>query len=155
MTAERPKLTEMKVDGLDLDGDGKEEKISFLEQGSGFLALDQNGDGIINDGNELLGPKTGDGFRELAAFDSDENGWIDENDPVFHNLRIWIKDETGKDSLVALGEKGLGAIYLGNVNTNFSLKGEENELQAQIQKTGIFLKEDGQAGTIQHIDFAI
>jgi hypothetical protein len=54
-----------------------------------------------------------------------------------------------------LGLKGIGAIYLGNIATLFSIKDQPNELQAQIQKTGVFLKEDGQAGTIQHIDFAV
>ena len=34
---------------FDLDCDGKEEEISSLGKGSGFLALDKNGDGIIND----------------------------------------------------------------------------------------------------------
>ncbi len=52
---------------FDLDSDGKKEKISFAGEGSGFLALDKNGDGKINDGSELFGTKSGDGFRDLAA----------------------------------------------------------------------------------------
>ncbi len=45
---------------FDLDNDGKKEQISFAGQGSGFLALDKNEDGIINDGYELFGTKSGD-----------------------------------------------------------------------------------------------
>ncbi len=52
---------------FDLDADGKEEEISFAGPGSGFLALDKNGDGKINDGSELFGTKSGDGFGDLAA----------------------------------------------------------------------------------------
>ena len=63
-------------------------KISFVGSGSGLLALDKNGDGIINNGTELFGPNTQDGFSELSKYDSDGNGWIDENDSVYDNLRI-------------------------------------------------------------------
>lgn len=149
-----PKLTQDKIE-FDLDADGEEDNISFLEQGSGFLALDKNNDGTINNGAELFGTATGDGFGELAAYDEDQNGWIDENDAIFYKLSIWTKDSEGNDQLFALGEKGIGAIYLGNVDTLFSMKDQNNDLQGQIQKTGVFLKEDGEAGTIQHIDFAV
>ena len=63
---------------FDLDADGVEEEISMLGSGSGYLALDKNGDGVINDGSELFGTKSGDGFADLAAYDADGNGWIDE-----------------------------------------------------------------------------
>ena len=55
---------------FDLDADGKEEEISVLN-GSGYLALDKNGDGVINDGSELFGTKNGDGFADLARYDED------------------------------------------------------------------------------------
>ncbi|MDK2807560.1 MAG: hypothetical protein PWP24_293 [Clostridiales bacterium] len=140
---------------FDIDCDGTRDNISMLSNQSGFLALDKNGDGIINDGSELFGAKTGDGFSELAAFDLDHNGWIDENDPIFNQLRIWTKDESGRDKLVGLGVQGIGAIYLGNIETDFSLMSKSNEAQAQIRSTGIYLKENGEAGTIQHMDVSI
>lgn len=140
---------------FDLDADGKTEQVSFLSQGSGFIALDINNDGTINDGNELFGTRTGDGFVELAAYDGDNNGWIDENDSIYEKLCIWTKDENGNDQLFALGQKGIGAIYLGNVDTNYSLKNSNNDTDGQIMKTGIYLHEGGYAGTIQHVDIAI
>ena len=103
---------------FDLDADGREDQVSFLKEGSGFLALDQNNDGMINNGQELFGPATGNGFSELAQYDQDRNGWIDESDPIFNKLRrIWTKDDQGKDTLFALGEKGIGAIFLGNIGS--------------------------------------
>lgn len=134
---------------FDIDADGELDNISLLSEMSGFLALDRNGDGIINDGSELFGTKSGDGFRDLAVFDMDGNGWIDENDPIFNQLRIWTKDAQGRDKLVGLGVAGVGAIYLGNVSTEFSLEG------AQIRKSGVYLRENGEAGTVQHVDFAV
>lgn len=149
-----PQLSDSRVE-FDLDGDGEKDSIAVLEKGSGFLALDKNEDGIINDGTELFGPSNGDGFRELAEHDEDKNGWIDENDSVFRKLRIWLKDSNDKEQLIVLGELGIGAIYLGNVGTSFSFKDRNNHQLGQIQQTGVFLKENGQAGTIQHIDLAV
>ncbi|MED9903064.1 MAG: hypothetical protein UFG06_02650 [Lachnospiraceae bacterium] len=141
---------------FDLNQDGKKEKLAQLSSGSGMLALDKNKDGSINDGGELFGTKSGDGFKDLAAYDEDGNGWIDESDNVFKDLKIWTRDADGKERLLAIGEAGVGAIYLGKAATEFSLKQQEtNKTQGIIRSTGIFLKENGEAGTIQHVDMVI
>ncbi len=140
---------------FDIDSNGQPDQISFVTKGNGFLSLDLNGDGVINNGNELFGPKSGNGFDELAQYDSDGNNWIDENDPIFDKLRIWTKDDDGNDVLFALGQKGIGAIYLGNISTSFDIKNQSNESLGQIQKTGIFVKEDSTVGTIHHIDLSV
>ncbi len=140
---------------FDLDSDGDKEQISFVGQGSGFLALDKNGDGVVNNGSELFGPESGNGFDDLAAYDADGNNWIDENDAIYSQLSIWTKDENGNDRLLALGQTGVGAIYLGNVGAAFSYKDTANQLQGQLQRSGVFLHEDGRAGTIQQIDLAV
>lgn len=147
-------LTQQKYE-FDIDCDGNSDLISFVRSGSGFLAYDKNNDGIINNGSELFGPSTGNGFLELAEFDSDGNGWIDENDDIYDKLRIWCKDEEGEDKLFAIGQKGIGAIYLSNIDTQFSLTNTSNELLGQVQKTSIYLSEDGKAGTIQHVDLSL
>ena len=147
-------LTEKKY-SFDIDSDGKADKISFAGQGSGFLALDRNGDGTINNGSELFGTESGNGFKDLAEFDKDGNHWIDENDAVFDDLRIWMKDESGQDQLVTLGQAGVGAIYLGNVSTEFAVKDSANTLQGQVRSSGVFLRENGSAGVMQQIDIAV
>ena len=147
---------------FDLDADGEEEEISMLK-GSGYLALDKNGDGVINDGSELFGTKNGDGFADLARYDEDGNGWIDENDSIWSKLKIWCKDENGNDVLYKLSDKGVGAICLKNVSTDFTMQGDRkaqdgtmnaNATNAVIRKTGIFLYENGNVGTVQHVDMA-
>ena len=147
-------LTEQKY-SFDIDSDGDADQISFAGKGSGFLALDRNDDGTINDGGELFGTESGNGFKDLAEFDTDGNQWIDENDAVFDKLRIWMKDETGRDQLVALGQAGVGAIYLGNVSTEFAVKGAANTQQGQVRSSGMFLRENGVAGVVQQIDLAV
>lgn len=140
---------------FDIDGDGILDSISNLNAGSGYLALDKNGDGVINDGKELFGTGSGDGFRDLSDYDSDGNGWIDENDEIWDKLLIWTKDENGKDRLYHLSEKGVGAICLENRATEFALKSlQTNRTNAVIRSTGIFLYENGTAGTVQHLDLA-
>lgn len=140
---------------FDIDADGKKEEISMLDKSSGYLALDTNADGIINDGSELFGTQSGNGFQDLLLHDEDANGWIDEADSIFQKLKIWTMDENGVSTLIDLKEAGVGAIYLGYENTEFSLKNEAHETNAVIQKTGLFLYENGLSGTIQQMDLAV
>ncbi|MBV5306739.1 MAG: hypothetical protein J0652_08620 [Desulfobulbaceae bacterium] len=137
---------------FDIDSDGQGDQISFVGGGSGFLALDKNGDGTINNGSELFGAQSGDGFSELSTYDMDGNNWIDENDSIYSSLRIWSKDAEGKDTLVALGQQGVGAIYLGRISTPFSINDTDNTQQGQVRSSGIFVNENGTVGTIQQVD---
>lgn len=144
---ELPELSDTLFE-FDLDCDGKKDQISQLASGSGFLALDSNENGIIDDGSELFGPKSSDGFMELSRFDEDGNAWIDENDPIFEGLRIW-----NGQSLVALGEAGVGALYLGASQSQFTYKNENNESLGKLRSSSIILNEDGSTGTLSQVDF--
>lgn len=140
---------------FDLNNDGTSEDINFVTGGSGFLAFDRNGDGKINNGSELFGTQSGDGFAELAALDTDGNGWIDENDETYDQLRVWTKNSNGKDQLATLRQANVGALSLARVTTPFDLKDSSNSLQGQIRTSGIFLQEDGKAGTMQQVDLTV
>lgn len=140
---------------FDLDADGTSDEINFVAGGSGFLAFDRSGDGRINNGTELFGATTGDGFAELAALDSDSNGWIDENDSAYEQLLVWTKDASGNDLLSTLKDANVGALNLARVATPFDLKDSSNTLQGQIRSSGIFLQEDGRVGTLQQIDLTV
>lgn len=137
---------------FDIDCDGREDQISRLKKGSGFLAFDKNGDGQINDGRELFGAITGDGFNELNFYDSDENGWIDENDEIFNRLQIFSVNEKGERSLTGLIESGVGAIYLGSEKTDYTVSTLAHGDLANVKRSGFFLKESGDIGTIQQVD---
>ena len=137
---------------FDLDTDGEMESISMLSSSSAFLALDINGNGEIDDGSELFGTKSGDGFKDLSEYDSDGNGWIDEADEVFDKLRLWQVNSDGTKSLYTLKDKDIGALYLGNVNSTFSITNDNNDTNAIIRKSGMYLREDGSAGVMAHVD---
>ena len=96
---------------FDIHADGKPIQVAWSQAGSsnGFLALDRNGNGKIDDGSELFGdhtaqPKSDDpnGFIALAEFDKPSGGGngdgiIDAKDAVWPNLRVWI--DTNHDGI--------------------------------------------------------
>ena len=148
------RLTDTKF-SFDLNSDGNAEKISFVGAGSGFLALDKNGNGTIDNGSELFGTQSGNGFADLSAYDSDGNDWIDENDAIYPELQAWSKNATGENTLSALAKLNIGALYLGNVATPFDLKNSTNDLHGQVRSSGIYVRENGSAGTLQQIDLVV
>jgi hypothetical protein len=140
---------------FDLDADGALDDVPLLAGGSGYLALDINGDGRITSGAELFGPQSGDGYADLARYDADGNRWIDENDAVFNRLRVWVPAPEGDGSLTTLSERAVGALYLGHLSTPFELRGSGNDSLGAIRSSGVFLTEDGEAGTLQQIDLTV
>lgn len=140
---------------FDLDMDGAPEALPTLAPGAGFLVDDRNGNGEADDGGELLGPSTGDGFAELARADADHNGWIDEADPIWNRLRIWEPGPEGQRRLVGLASKGVGALYLGRASTPFTLLGADREALGAVRDTGVWVGEDGRSGALQRLDLAV
>ncbi len=146
-------LSESMCFNFDINSDGTEKELPLLKDGNGFLVLDKNQNGTIDDGSELFGPSTNDGFGELSQYDSDGNNWIDENDSIFDDLRVWTKNESGDESLIALGQTGIGALYLGDVGADMAYNKSANESMAHLKSNSIFLREDGTAGIISSFDF--
>jgi hypothetical protein len=141
---------------FDIDANGSLDQIATLKSNSGMLALDKNQDGKINDGSELFGPISGNGFTELAKYDEDNNQFIDEADPIYKQLRIWQRHADGSQQLMALGEKNIGAIFLGHITTPFQLKAEDNNRSlGEVVSSGIYLNGNGQVGTVQQINFTV
>ncbi len=103
--------------GFDLLGNGKSIQSGWLSGEDGFLAVDRNGNGRIDDINELFGGNNkGDGYAKLAAFDSNGDGVVDANDAAFADLRVW-KDANGNHQtdageLLTLDEAGVASLSL-------------------------------------------
>ena len=55
------------------------------------------------------------------------------------SLALWSQILTGKPDLLEVWDPG----------------GATNQIQGELRQTGIFLKEDGSAGTVQQIDLVV
>ena len=120
---------------FDIDCDGKKDNIAFTGMGSGFLALDRNNNNIIDDGSELFGPQSGNGFNELAVYDEDQNGWIDENDEIFDKLRMGLWMRWQQNLSLRQVEWGLSG------QCRLSMAKTEETPLGQSRSPGVFLKE--------------
>lgn len=119
---------------FDLDGDGTLELISYPIESDkfGFLAIDRNGNGMIDDGTELFGDRTvpgaGEGFSALrqmyvATYGEPELGKIESTHPFFEQLVLWV--DANRDGMTQQGElrpasSVLSAIGLGYTDTGRS-----------------------------------
>ncbi|HDZ8828591.1 TPA: hypothetical protein RUX02_000849 [Aeromonas dhakensis] len=142
-------LTDARVN-FDLDQDGKADSLPGLSEGSGFVALDRNGNGTIDDGGELFGAHSGNGFGELATLDKDGNGVLDERDSQFSALQFWQPDQ----SPIALVELGIGAILLHPLDTPFNYLGESGN-QGVLRQSGLYVTEQGKGGWVQQVDLRV
>lgn len=73
---------------------GAAERTEWVDAATPWLAIDLDGDGVVDDQSELLGSATAgsaheNGFTALAAFDDDRDGRITPRDAVWSKLRVW------------------------------------------------------------------
>ncbi|RXJ71361.1 hypothetical protein CS022_21285, partial [Veronia nyctiphanis] len=107
---------------FDIDADGTKERVGWASAGDALLAIDLNGDGVINDGSELFGeasPKpvdVEDGFQALSVYDENNDGVLDANDSAYDDIIVWQdKNSDGvsqADEMVSLSEAGVASIDL-------------------------------------------
>lgn len=99
-------------------------KIYWVEKDAPgyFLAIDKNGNGTIDSGEELFGDaRELNGFKALEKYDDNKDGVINAKDKVFKKLLLW-RDKNGdgiaqKDEIVSLSSLGVTEISLTVSNT--------------------------------------
>ena len=109
---------------FDLLGTGKAIQTGWLSGDDGFLAIDGNHNGRIDDISELFGGMgKGDGFAKLASFDSNGDGVVDGLDRDFASLLIWqdanSDGKTGTGELVSLAQAGVVSLKLAYTDLAF------------------------------------
>lgn len=149
--ASSAQLTQQAFD-FDIDNDGQKDQVSFATGGSGFLFLDRNGNGALDNGSELFGAKTGNGFGELAMFDDDGNGFIDSGDAIYAQLKLASRNEAGEDTISSLTERNIGALGLQAVNTEFEITDDFQQSRGRLRATGVAVSEAGNVMTLQQVD---
>jgi hypothetical protein len=138
---------------FDLDQDEQMDWIPLLADGNAFLAHDINKDGSVNDGAELFGVLSGDGFAELGLLDEDGNGFIDEGDSAYEDLMVWLKTDD-RDITYSLSDAGIGALSVDGMAGDFAIRDQDGNEQAMIRETGVYVTESGGVGVLQQVDFA-
>lgn len=140
---------------FDLEANGVLSSIPFLKSGKGLLVIDTNNDKVVNNGLELVGGASGNAFEELKSYDDDNNNWIDEKDNVYNKLKVWEVNQNGYNKLSSLKQRGVGAIYLGNIATNFYERNNSNEPIGEIKKSGIFVNNEHKVLPLHQLDFLL
>ncbi len=144
-------VTTLNKDGVhfDLNCDGFAERINWTTE-NGLLALDLNGNGMIDDGGEVFGDSTllpdgsraKNGFEALAQYDLNQDGIIDENDEIYERLKVWVdanaSGESEEGELKSLKELGIKAI-----NLNYEAVNEKTDTEVVIGNRATYIKEDG------------
>lgn len=150
-----PATTKLSLQSVafDLDNNGTKETMRLPDTGSGLLFLDRNHNGTADNGSELFGPQSGNGFNELAKLDTDHNGWIDEADPGYQDLKLWQSGDQPGGKTQTLSEARIGALATQSVSTKYGLS-EKEEILGQIRASSIWLGEHGGAGSVRQIDLA-
>ena len=99
---------------FDINADGVMDRTAFVQGGDGFLAVDRDGNGVINNGGELFGDQRGaaNGYLELAKYDDDLNGLIDQRDSLFANLLVASAHAGGGIETRSLAAAGIRSISL-------------------------------------------
>jgi hypothetical protein len=145
---------------FDHTGEGIKTATGWIEPDDGFLVLDRNGNGAIDDGTELFGDSTPlfdengevigkaeDGFAALTQEDTNGDGVVNAQDARFADLRIWRdlnSDGISQEGeLQSLTEAGISAINVAKTENSQPLA--NGNLLADL---GSYVRSDGSEGGV-------
>lgn len=136
---------------FDLLSNGSSVQLPQLAAQQFYLAYDRNQDQRVNNGSELFGPRTGQGFAELAKFDDNGNGFIDPGDDIWQYLYLWRP----KQDLLSMTEAKLGAFSVSSVETPMPLLDKQQQKNGEIQRSGLAFTDDAKPVLVQQIDLVV
>jgi hypothetical protein len=140
---------------------GGKQQVGWVSKQDGLLAMDLNGDGLINNSSELFGDHTRladstlakDGWAALASQDSNADGVIDSNDANFDKLRLWV--DADSDGVTDAGELfSLADQRIASINMN----ADSNSVQQNgnvVQAFSTFTTTDGATHEIADVGFQV
>lgn len=131
-------LTDSSGSFFDLDADGFVEQTGWVKADDALLARDLNGNGVIDNINELFGNDTTDGFIVLDALDSNNDNIISSADAAFGSLLVW-RDLDG-DAYSDAGElQSLTAAGIASIDLNYTalsnVKNQGHDVSSQSTVT--------------------
>ena len=145
---------------FDIDADGFAEATGWINNKDAFLVLDKNGNGVIDNANELFGDSTKlangenavNGFEALKELDTNGDGVIDANDAGWENLMLWadaINDGLSQsEELISVTDAGIERIELNYQNQELT-----DENGNEHRQTATVHWQDGHTTVIEDIWF--
>lgn len=144
---------------FDIDGDGFLEETGWVGLDTGILVVDKKGNGVISNIQEIISEKfegidAMDGFEALRRYDVNNDGIIDEHDPIFKTLRVWINRDldgiTKPGELFKLSDLGITAIIVAQNEIT-----ECNEIKADnlVKAKSYCLLSNGEKREVASVDF--
>jgi hypothetical protein len=134
---------------FDLNADSQAETLAWTGGEDAILAMDLDGSGAIESGNEVFSPFfNGGGFADaldaLASLDANGDGVLDGKDQAFADLLAWVDansdGESQSDELIPLAELGVTSFDLDADGVSYLVDGQ------RIIAEGQFTKSDGSTG---------
>ena len=139
---------------FDLDSDGFAERTGWINSTSGFVVMDRNGNGTIDNGTEMFGDNFQNGFTAIGALDSNSDGKISSLDTDYANLRIWqdvnLDGVSQASELKTLADAGVVSIGLANTTYGHTFRNS-----AQILAKGSFTNAFGETREALAVSFWI
>jgi len=140
---------------FDYDGDGVREATSWAGSGDGILVRDANGDGIANNGSEIIfsvgGSTDLEGLR--LQYDSNSDGKLSAEDAAFASFGVWqdgngngITDAGEFRSLTDLGIASIALISDGKPYV-------AGDGEVIVHGEASFTRTDGSAGAVGDVAF--
>jgi hypothetical protein len=141
---------------FDVTGDGTTDATGWMGSGEGLLALDVNGDGVINGMSEVFSDAFGGGYSDsltaLKSLDSNADGVIDASDDRFDEIVVWRDGDSDGVSAAAemssLSDHAIAKIDLSAEATY------ESSAAGHIDARGTFVYDDGSVGEYVEATFA-
>lgn len=137
---------------FDVDGNGMRDDVSWTGQGDGFLVIDRNGNGRVDDGSELSlhaeAHNARTSFAALGTLDSNRDGIISALDARFSKLKIWrdLNSNGVTDAGELLGLDDLGIVSI-NLNSQ-SRDGQSKIGRDLLLSSSFFTRSDGSTGSV-------
>ncbi|GAB5457604.1 MAG: hypothetical protein Hens3KO_06340 [Henriciella sp.] len=142
---------------MDANQDGNLDRIGWVGKGDGLLALDKDGDGVIDPLTDISFvddlPDAETDLEGLNAYDTNGDGWLDASDADFSRFQIW-KDvnynaSVEEGELSSLSDIGIKRIGL----TSAPDSGYQNtSLSNRVFGQAVFEWEDGTTGTVGDVE---
>jgi len=147
---------------FDFNGDGAKTNTAWISPDDGYLVLDSNNNGTIDNASELfsdytplnVGGTAANGFAALAQEDTDKDGVVNNLDANWNNLKIWrdINQDgiSQSDELLTMEQAGITGLNVAKTSTNQTLANGNS-----IKGTGTYIKADGTTGQMADVYFMI